>query len=125
MNRLRHLAPQAVRDVEEAADWLADSPGGVVLARRYLSAVIEAFARIAQRPLLGHRRPELLPARFRFHAVRGFPYLLVYNAERPTPHVLRVLHMARDLGPLLAGLADEPAGDEPPTGHSDPSGDLQ
>ncbi len=36
----------------------------------------------------------------------GFPYLMVDNADRKPPVVLRVLHMARDLGPLLAGIVD-------------------
>jgi plasmid stabilization system protein ParE len=59
VNGLRHFAPQAVRDVEDAADWLANSPGGTPLARRFLTAVIEAAERIGQRPLLGHQRTEL------------------------------------------------------------------
>jgi hypothetical protein len=37
--------------------------------------------------------------------VRGFDYLLVYNAEHPDRRVLRVVHMARDLGPLLVGIS--------------------
>jgi toxin ParE1/3/4 len=45
-----------------------------------------------------------LPDPFRFRRVTGFPYLLIYNAERPAPAILRVLHMARDLGPLPADL---------------------
>lgn len=106
MNGLRHFAPQAVRDVEDATDWLANSPGGTPLARRFLTAVIEAAERIGQRPFLGHRRTDVLPDPFRFRRVIGFPYLLIYNAERPAPAILRVLHMARDLEPLPADLTD-------------------
>ena len=62
------------------------------------------------RPQLGHRRLELLPPQFRFWAVKGFDYLIVYNAEHPDRLVLRVVHMARDLVPLLAGLAETPDG---------------
>ena len=105
MSLPRNFAPRAVRDVEDAADWLAAGPGGVPLARRFLAAVAEAGGRIAQRPQLGHRRPELLPDPFRFYAVKGFPYLLIYNTGRPGAPVARVLHMARDLAPLLADLA--------------------
>ena len=96
MSRLRNLAPQAIRDVEEAATWLARD-GDLAIARRYLSAVVEAIGRIERRPLLGRSRSELLPAPFRFRAVTGFPYLLVYDAEPSPPRVYRVLHMARDL----------------------------
>ncbi len=104
MTGRRPFAPQAARDVEDAVDWFADGPGGTALARRFLAAVIEAAEQVGRRPLLGHRRLELLPEPFRFHRVRGFPFLLVYDAERAEPTILRVLHMARDLGPLLADL---------------------
>jgi len=40
----------------------------------------------------------------RFLAVHGFPYLLVYNADRRPPLIVRVLHGARDLPSLLRGL---------------------
>lgn len=100
----RHFAPRAVRDIEDAADWLAESPAGTELATRFTTAVVDAAERIAHRPLLGHRRLDILPDPFRFHRVRGFSYLLVYNALRPNPVILRVLHMARDLRPLLADL---------------------
>jgi hypothetical protein len=40
--------------------------------------------------------------------VKGFSYLLVYDAEHPDRIVLRVVHMARDLGPLLADLSEPP-----------------
>jgi hypothetical protein len=56
------------------------------LARRFLTAVIEAAERVRQqvRPLMtdnGHQRTDLLPDPFRFRRVTGFPYLLIYNAE--------------------------------------------
>jgi toxin ParE1/3/4 len=104
----RNFAPQAVRDVEDAAEWLADGPGGESLARRFVAAVAEAAGRVAQRPLLGHRRPELLPDPYRFYAVKGFPYLLIYNTARDGAPVARVAFMGRDLDALLADLRDLP-----------------
>lgn len=86
----------------------------VLLARRFVAAVIESAGLLGRRPLIGHRRLELLPDPFRFYTVKGFSYLIVYNSERPTLRVLRVLHMARDLAPLLAEFWDEPADDTPP-----------
>lgn len=62
--------------------------------------------RIVARPLLGRLRPELAPPPYRFWRIANFPYLIVYNAARTPPLVLRLLHMSRDLPPLLAGLAD-------------------
>jgi plasmid stabilization system protein ParE len=107
--RLPHnLAPQAIRDVEDAAAWFADGPGGEPLARRFARAVAAAAGRVSQRPLLGHRRLSLLPDPYRFYAVRGFDYVLVYNTARTGAPVARVLYMGRDLGPLLADLRDAP-----------------
>ena len=112
--RLPHnLAPQAIRDVADAAAWFADGPGGEALARRFARAVSAAAGRVSQRPLLGHRRLELLPDPYRFYAVRGFDYLLVYNTARAGAPVARVVYMGRDLGPLLADLRDLPNADEP------------
>jgi plasmid stabilization system protein ParE len=112
--RLPHnLAPQAIRDVEAAVAWFADGPGGEPLARRFARAVVAAAGRISQRPLLGHRRLELLPDPYRFYAVRGFDYLLVYNTARAGAPIARVLYMGRDPGPLLADLRDAPDADAP------------
>jgi plasmid stabilization system protein ParE len=102
------FSPRTIRDVEEAAAWLAERDGGEQLARRFARAVGAAAGRIARRPMLGHRRLALLPDPYRFHAVTGFDDLLVYDIERVAPPILRVLHMSRDLGPLLADFLDAP-----------------
>jgi plasmid stabilization system protein ParE len=87
---------------------MAASVAGPSFADRFAVAGADAAERVAQRPLLGHRRLEFLPDRFRFWAVKGFDYRLVYNAEHPDRLILRVVHMARDLVPLLADLRDPP-----------------
>ncbi len=106
--RPNNLSPRALRDINEAVDDIAESAAGPAFADRFAVAVAEAAAWVARRPLLGHRRLELLPGHFRFSAVKGFSYLLVYDAEHPDRIVLRVVHMARDLGPLLADLSEPP-----------------
>lgn len=63
-----------------------------------------AARRVVERPLIGHVRPELLPHPFRVWAVQDFPYLLIYDAGTVPPKILRVLHMARDLAPLVSDL---------------------
>lgn len=98
------FAPQAVRDVEGAVEWLA-SEAGVPVARRLVRSTLDAARQVTEQPGIGSMRPDLLPARFRTWRVRGFPYLIVYDAERAPVQVLRVLHMARDFPPLLEGLA--------------------
>ena len=111
--RPRNLSPRALRDIDRVVDDIAASTAGPALADRFAVAVATAAARVARRPLLGHRRLDLLPGRFRFSAVRGFSYLLVYDAEHPDHLILRIVHMARDLGPLLADLAQLPAVNPP------------
>jgi plasmid stabilization system protein ParE len=101
---LQHFAPRAARDIEDAADWIADNAGGPDVSRRMVQSTLDAAARIVARPQLGRMRPDLLPDRFRFWAVRGFPYLLVYDATRSPPQAVRVLHMARDLPAALTDL---------------------
>ncbi len=108
-----NLSGQALRDIYQAVDDMIASGAPATHAERFAAAAAETAEKIARRPLLGHRRLELLPGRFRFWAVRGFDYLLVYNAEHPERRVLRVVHMARDLGPLLAGISASRAPDEP------------
>jgi toxin ParE1/3/4 len=77
-------------------------------SRRMALATVETARRAVERPLTGRIRPELLPAPFRFRAVRGFPYLPVYDSGQRPAKILRVLHMARDLPLLLADLRVPP-----------------
>jgi toxin ParE1/3/4 len=106
--RPKNLSPQALRDIDQAVDDIAASVAGPAYADRFAVAVAEAAERVARHPLRGHRRLELLPGRFRFWPVKGFDYLLVYNAEHPDRPILRVVYMGRDLGLLLAELGDLP-----------------
>ena len=54
--------------------------------------------------MAGTRRPELAPDPYRFAVVRGFPYIVVYNASMRPPTIVRVLHGARDLPEVLSDL---------------------
>lgn len=105
------LAPSAAADLYEAVTWLARENEAAAHALR--EAALHSMRLIVARPLLGHLRPELAPAPYRFWRIASFPYLIVYNAARTPPLVLRVLHMRRDLPPLLAGLADLPRNGDP------------
>lgn len=108
-----NLSRQALRDIDKAVDDMVEAGATLAYVERFAVAAAETAEKVARRPLLGHRRFELLPGRFRFWAIRGFDYLLVYNAEHPDRRILRVVHMARDLGPLLAGVTtsdNDPAG---------------
>ena len=99
------FGPVARDDLAQALAWIAGA--NEVAARAMLQATLQSARRVVERPMLGRVRLELLPAPYRFWRVVGFPYLMVYNAERQPPVVLRLLHMARDLAPLLTGIPDQ------------------
>ena len=75
------LSGRARRDVDNAVEWIAaDNP---VAAQGLLNAVLRAAERIGEHPLTGVRRPDLTAsARYRFVALTGYPYLIVYAADR-------------------------------------------
>lgn len=97
--RLALFAPRAERGLREAVLWIEqDNPAA---ADALLAAAIGAARRLQARPRLGRVRLELAPARYRFWSVRGFPYLLVYDAEAEPPTILRVVHQSRNLPAIL------------------------
>ncbi|KSB87429.1 hypothetical protein AS593_07895 [Caulobacter vibrioides] len=96
------FSPLARLDLVEAEAWIrADRPSAATGFRR---AVLDAARLIFEQPNCGGERQEIAAAPHRFLVVRGFPYLLVYNADRRPPLIVRVLHGARDLPGLLSGL---------------------
>jgi toxin ParE1/3/4 len=99
------LAPSAQRDLDDAVGWLTREESEA-RANAFREAALRSMRRIVARPLLGSLRPTLAPPPYRFWRVTDFPYLIVYNADRTPPLVLHVLHMKRDLPPLLADLRD-------------------
>jgi toxin ParE1/3/4 len=73
-------------------------------ARGLNDAVETAAARIGARPSIGVRRPALAGERYRFWSLRRYGYILVYTDQTNPPRIVRIVHMARDLPPLLADL---------------------
>jgi toxin ParE1/3/4 len=87
-------------------EWIAgDNPAA---AQGLLDAVLRAAERIGQYPRIGVRRPDLTAsARYRFVVLTGYPYLIVYAADRDPPVIARILHSARDLPRLLRDLPSQ------------------
>jgi toxin ParE1/3/4 len=77
-------------------------------AQRLRQIVERAAKRIGERPLIGRRDLALADGRYRFWSVSGFPYLIVYRPDTSPPSIVRFVHTARDLTPLLADLRDPP-----------------
>jgi toxin ParE1/3/4 len=95
------FAPRAQRELREAAVWIADD--NPAAADALLAAAMAAARRLQARPKLGRVRLEFAPKRYRFWSLRGFPYLLVYDAEAAPPIILilRFVHQSHDLPAVL------------------------
>ena len=99
MSRPAQLAPPAQQDLRQAIIRIAaEQPAA---AKRLRDATGTALRRLGANPFLGASRPALAAPHYRFLALRGFPYVMVYTADTTPPRVLRVLHMARDIAALL------------------------
>lgn len=85
-----------------AARWIADD--NPAAAQAFRRAIERVATLIGEHPRIGHTRLELAGAAYRFLGLTGFPYIVVYNAERRPPLISRVLHGARDLPELLQDL---------------------
>ncbi|RJF80463.1 type II toxin-antitoxin system RelE/ParE family toxin [Oleomonas cavernae] len=93
------LSPRARRELTEAIRRIAkDNP---LAAEALHQTVIKAAALITDNPRIGFVREAWAGTSRRFFVVSGFPYLLVYNAERHPPLILRVVHGAHDLPAAL------------------------
>lgn len=89
------LSSRARRDLLEAVRWIAaDNP---TAAQALREAVDNAARQIGSHRNCGVLRPEIVEAPYRFIALTGFPYLLVYTPETEPPLILRLLHGARHL----------------------------
>jgi toxin ParE1/3/4 len=93
------FAPRAQRELRDAAVWIAED--NQAAANALLAAAMSAARRLQARPKLGRVRLELAPEPYRFWSLRGFPYLLVYDAAAEPPIILRFLQQSRDLPALL------------------------
>lgn len=97
------IRPRADAEFDEALDrYLREA--GTVVAQRFLDAVQDAHALIADAPGIG--APELgrqmAIKGLRVWKVAGFPYLAVYLESGSTVEIVRFLHMHRDVPNALA-----------------------
>lgn len=72
-------------------------------ARRVHRAIDETLHFLAQNPGAGPKREELAPGLRSFPVSRYHHYLILYRPLDAGIQVIRVLHGARDLPPLLSG----------------------
>jgi plasmid stabilization system protein ParE len=96
---LYSVADEARRDLEAIADYIMeDNP---LRAVSFVQEITARFASIGERPL-SFPHPDDLPAEMR-SALHG-NYRIIFRVTEGVPEILRVLHGARDLPPLLRDL---------------------
>jgi toxin ParE1/3/4 len=95
---------EALADLRAAVAWIAKD--NLAAAEGLRVAAINAARAIGDHPEIGPVRTDLAPERFRFYVLRGYPYVMVYEAAVRAPRILRVLHGAQDLNDVLAALWD-------------------
>ena len=106
MSRFRNFSRQAAAELDDIVGRRLDQGDAASTAEQLLSSVLAAGERLAERPLLGRRRPDLLPEPYRFWSIPRWRLVLVYDPTTDPASILRVLSTAQDLPPLLADLRD-------------------
>lgn len=96
--------PKAPADFVAIADFLHDASPAASL--KFIDAVESAYALLSEHPASGSTRHALvlpeLPVPLRFHAVQGFPRVLIYYLDLPDAvEVVRLWDAARGLDALL------------------------
>jgi toxin ParE1/3/4 len=99
--KLVHVLPAAGRDIRQAIDWLKQESRPA--AQGFKDDLHQAGHLLATQPGIGSRRyAGLFPdGDLRMLPLSRFPYLIFYLERETSIDVLRVLHGARDLPPLL------------------------
>lgn len=92
------LTPAARDDILDITSYIAAEDFGA--AARVRDELFKAFELLAERPGLGHRRPDLTRLPVRFWPVMA-RYMVVYREADPV-QVLRVLSGYRDIAAILA-----------------------
>jgi toxin ParE1/3/4 len=90
------VSDTARSDLEEIWAYIAED--NVEAADRFIGVIISRFPKLAAMPEMGRLRRELRPH------LRSFPvgrYLIFYRPMVNCVEIVRVLHGARDLPPLL------------------------
>jgi toxin ParE1/3/4 len=93
------LADEAERDLVEIATYIAERSGSWQTADRLLGRIDQACGLLATQPESGQRRLEFATGRYRSFTVGN--YVIYFEHIQDGIRVARVLHAARDHGPLL------------------------
>jgi toxin ParE1/3/4 len=93
------LSSAARQDLLEAIRWITRDDLNAARALRH--SVTKAAITIGEHPGVGRLRPEIVQAPYRCLPLTGFPYVIVYYADRQPPLIVRILHGSRELPEVL------------------------
>src|ERR1700691_1624802 len=91
------LSLDALQDLQDIWDFIASD--NVPAADKLENGFFEAFEMLAQRPRMGHTRPDLTERDARFWPVSS--YLIVYRSLPTALQIVAVLHGARDVTEVI------------------------
>lgn len=91
------LTRSALADLDELWTYIAED--NAEAADRVSSAILDACALLAERPLIGHARPDLTSRPVLFWS--SGRYLIVYRPDAEPLRIIAVFHGARDVATLL------------------------
>jgi len=92
------LAPQAERDLDDIAYYIARETGRIDIAERLIDSITSRFYLLASHPRIGRARDDLVAG------ARSFPvgnYVIVYDLDGGDVRILRVAHGRRNLAALF------------------------
>ena len=93
-----HITPQARRDLVSIWEYISERSGRVV-ANRVVADFYDAIRLLAEQPLMGHTRADVLNPRYRFWTVHSF--VVAYRPDSKPLTISRVVHGARDFKKLF------------------------
>ena len=105
MNRLIRLHEDATIDLEDHVTYMGQTDRD--RAFRFFDAARQTFTALSKMPGMGrvYESDDEEITDLRKWAVKGFnQYLIFYRYDDETLEILRVIHAARDLDPLLKDL---------------------
>jgi len=92
------LADEARKDLFGIWNYLVEH-AGLPAADRVITDLHDAMRKLAETPLIGHRREDLTDQPIRFWSVHS--YLVIYDPDSQPLGVARVLHASRDVESIL------------------------
>lgn len=88
------LAPQALADLDNIWDYIAEESGNTVTADGVIDVIIKRFHLLNRYPRMGRARDDLRPG------LRSFPagqYVILYSIDDEDVEIVHVFHGRRDI----------------------------